>query len=566
MNSLPTEADLRRQRFDFCPWFFAGEATEQEKADHAAYQALLHRTYGVSAGPGSYLSPQAAIIGFPGETFRLGQNGFVAAGAYITGDVTLGNHCTVNPYATIRGKFRGGDGVRIGAYACIVGFNHGFARTDIPIHEQPHTSKGIVIGDDVWVGANVTIVDGVTVGSHTVLAGGAVVTKDVPDFAIVGGNPAKILRMRHPAEGSAPASTVASDGHLAESLRAFDARVREEIPALLRHYQSTTDSGALCFVNQPGQPARVRPWNDAVEIAAGFGLVPDALSREQWIATLGAFQEKATGLVPEHIAEYRSLNPPPARQPHFEDMYNTMGTNYALECLGAHLPHPVAVAEDISPELLLEILPALDWAQGAWGAGHWIDCYASCLCANQRHFGLGRQIDTLFAWLDQNNDPKSGLWGQWRKDDRWLQPVNGFYRLTRGTYAQFGRPLPHPAAAIDTLLLHAADAEFFDAGRGNACNVLDVVHPLWLCLKQTDHRRAEAEAWIAARLPHALQRWTPNRGFAFDPAAPNEQGQPGLQGTEMWLSIIYLMADTLGLAANLSYRPRGIHRPEPVSR
>jgi acetyltransferase-like isoleucine patch superfamily enzyme len=556
VSSLPTEADLRRQRFDFCPWFFPGEATAPEIADQLAYQALLQKTYGVTTGPGSFLSPQAAIIGSPGEAFHLGKDGFVAGGAYITGDVTLGDQCTVNPYATLRGKFRGGHGVRIGAYACIVGFNHGFARIDIPIHEQPHNAKGIVLGDDVWVGANVTIVDGVTVGSHTILAAGAVVTKDIPDYAIVGGNPAKILRMRNAAK---PARD-----QLPELLRGFDARIREQIPALLRNYQATTDSGALCYVNQPGLTARVRPWNDAVEVAAAFGLVPDSLPREQWIATLSSFQDKATGLVPEHIAEYRQLNPPPAKQPHFEDMYNTMGTNYALECLGAHLPHPVATAENITPELLREVLPGLDWAQGAWGAGHWIDCYASCLCANRRHFGLGRHADTLFAWLDQNCDPKSGLWGQWRKEDRWLQPVNGFYRLTRGTYAQFGRPLPHPAAAIDTILLHTGDAEFFAAGRGNACNILDVVHPLWLCLKQSAHRRAEAEQWIAARLPLALERWSPNRGLAFDPAATDASGQPSLQGTEMWLSIIYLMADLLGLAGNLSYRPRGIHRLEPV--
>jgi acetyltransferase-like isoleucine patch superfamily enzyme len=127
----------------------------------------------------------------------MGRSGFVAAGAYITGSVALGDHCTVNPYATIRGKVRGGHGVRIGSYACIVGFNHGFDRIDIPIHKQPHTCKGIVLGDDIWVGAHVTIVDGTRIGSHSILAGGAVVTRDVPDYAVVGGNPSRIIRMRN---------------------------------------------------------------------------------------------------------------------------------------------------------------------------------------------------------------------------------------------------------------------------------------------------------------------------------------------------------------------------------
>ena len=53
------------------------------------------------------------------------------------------------------------------------------------------------IGDDVWIGTNVIILPGVNVGSHCIIGAGAIVTKDVPDYAIVGGNPAKIIRMRN---------------------------------------------------------------------------------------------------------------------------------------------------------------------------------------------------------------------------------------------------------------------------------------------------------------------------------------------------------------------------------
>jgi len=351
---------------------------------------------------------------------------------------------------------------------------------------------------------------------------------------------------------------------LAGKLRQFGESVRREIPAILRHYQSTTDAGAACYVDQPGKPRRIRPWCDALEIGAAFGLVPESMTRERWISALRGFQNPATGLVPEYIPDDSPLSGPPSAQPQYEDRYTTMIVNYALECLGSSLAHPVANAENIGPDLLVEILDTLDWANGAWGAGHWIDCYASCLYANQKYFGQGRQIDRLFAWLDTHGDPKSGLWGHWRKEDRWLQPVNGFYRLTRGTYAQFGRPLPRPAQAIDTVLLHSTDPEFFSQGRGNACNILDVVHPLWLCLRQTDHRRDEARQWIHARLPQALEQWQPGRGMVFDPLAAADQGRPGLQGTEMWLSIIYLMADLLGLAKNLAHTPNGVHRLQPA--
>jgi hypothetical protein len=241
-----------------------------------------------------------------------------------------------------------------------------------------------------------------------------------------------------------------------------------------------------------------------------------------------------------------------------------MAVNYALECLGSSLAHPVANAADIDPDLLLQIFATLDWAEGAWGAGHWIDCYATCLWINQRYFGQPGPANLVLTWLDQQVDSASGLWGSWRKKDRWLQPVNGFYRLTRGTYAQFDHPLPRPEQAIDTILLHAADPEFFADGQGNACNVLDIVHPLWLCHRQTAHRREETNEWMRHRLPLTLDHWQTGRGAAFDPAAESEHGRPGLQGTEMWLSIIYLMADLLGLTDHLPYAPRGIHRLPPA--
>jgi hypothetical protein len=303
---------------------------------------------------------------------------------------------------------------------------------------------------------------------------------------------------------------------LAERLRVFDQTVRQEIPALLRHYQAVDFSGRICYVDQPGRPYRVRPWCDALEISMAFGDIPQARTAADWISAFRGFQDPVSGLVPEYIFESRKLNPPPAAKPEFEERYNTMIVNYVLEGLGSSLAHPVANAENINPDHLVQTLKSLDWANSAWGSGAWVDCYASCLYPNKKYFGLGREIDCLFTWLDTHADPETGLWGQWRKQDRWLQPVNGFYRLTRGTYAQFGRPLPYAERAIDTILLHAADPAFFSAGRGTACNVLDVVHPLWLCLQQTTHRREEAKQWIHDRLPFVLQRWETGRGLAFD--------------------------------------------------
>jgi maltose O-acetyltransferase len=80
----------------------------------------------------------------------------------------------------------------------IVAVNHAFDDLDRPMIEQGHRPpQPVTIGDDVWIGDRVLIAPGVTVGRGAILALGAVVTKDVPDYAVVGGNPARVLKYRN---------------------------------------------------------------------------------------------------------------------------------------------------------------------------------------------------------------------------------------------------------------------------------------------------------------------------------------------------------------------------------
>ena len=97
-----------------------------------------------------------------------------------------------------------------------------------------------------------------------------------------------------------------------------------------------------------------------------------------------------------------------------------------------------------------------------------------------------------------------------------------------------------------------------------ACNILDIIHPLWLAAKQTSHRRGEGESWARAQLDMALRHWVAGQGFAFAPQSGGADAVPGLQGTEMWLTIVWLLADYLGASAALSYRPTGVHNPDPL--
>jgi acetyltransferase-like isoleucine patch superfamily enzyme len=119
----------------------------------------------------------------------------IAADVFAHGPIVLEREVSLNARCSLDGGAGGiriGEGTRIATGATLYAFDHGLApqRT---IRSQPVTSRGIVIGADVWIGANAGITDGLRIGDHAVVAMGAVVTRDVPDWAIVAGVPARVI-------------------------------------------------------------------------------------------------------------------------------------------------------------------------------------------------------------------------------------------------------------------------------------------------------------------------------------------------------------------------------------
>lgn len=115
------------------------------------------------------------------------------------GRVVLGKECNLGQFSIIATKKKDviiGDYVRIGPHVNVIGSNRIYDKRTIPILKQGITEMGVRIGNDVWIGAGSTILDGVNVGDGVVVAAGAVVTKDVPPFSIVGGVPARIIGER----------------------------------------------------------------------------------------------------------------------------------------------------------------------------------------------------------------------------------------------------------------------------------------------------------------------------------------------------------------------------------
>lgn len=109
---------------------------------------------------------------------------------------SIGNRTTINRNTVLRGKYLIGDNVAIGPNCSIMGFNHRFDNTEELISNQGNTIKGIKIESNVWLGANVLVLDGVTIGEGSVIGGGSVVVKSIPPFSIAVGNPCKVIKNR----------------------------------------------------------------------------------------------------------------------------------------------------------------------------------------------------------------------------------------------------------------------------------------------------------------------------------------------------------------------------------
>ncbi len=110
------------------------------------------------------------------------------------GDVIIGNNTRIGMSNVIIGPVKIGNDIMFAQNIVASGLNHVYEDINIPIADQAVFTSQITIEDEVWIGANAVITAGVTIGKHSVVAGGSVVVKDVPPYSIVGGNPAKLLK------------------------------------------------------------------------------------------------------------------------------------------------------------------------------------------------------------------------------------------------------------------------------------------------------------------------------------------------------------------------------------
>lgn len=111
--------------------------------------------------------------------------------------IKVGNNCNLSTGLNVIGDLELGNDVMMGPEVVFISYNHEVSDLEAPMRQQGASeSRPIVVGNDVWIGMRAMVMPGVRIGDHAIIAAGSIVTKDVPEWAIVGGNPAKIIKYR----------------------------------------------------------------------------------------------------------------------------------------------------------------------------------------------------------------------------------------------------------------------------------------------------------------------------------------------------------------------------------
>jgi len=133
----------------------------------------------------------------PFNQFRLGADSTIEDFSTINngvGDVTIGERTRIGMSNVLIGPVQIGNDVMLAQNIVLSGLNHGYEDVTVVPHHQKVTTAPIIVEDEVWIGANVVIVAGVTIGKHSVIAAGSIVTKSIPPYSVAVGNPCRVIK------------------------------------------------------------------------------------------------------------------------------------------------------------------------------------------------------------------------------------------------------------------------------------------------------------------------------------------------------------------------------------
>ena len=148
-------------------------------------------------GKGATICRRTRMDVLPWSGFELGADSTIEDFSTINngvGPVFIGDRTRIGLGNTLIGPVTIGDDVRLAQNIVLSGLNHNYEDVSQHIHAQGVSTSPIVVEAETWIGANTVVVAGVTIGKHSIVAGGSVVTKDVPPYSVVVGNPARVVK------------------------------------------------------------------------------------------------------------------------------------------------------------------------------------------------------------------------------------------------------------------------------------------------------------------------------------------------------------------------------------
>ncbi|MFD2574739.1 acyltransferase [Haoranjiania flava] len=152
-------------------------------------------------GRGSRIRCNARVDVFPYNDFYMGERSIVEDFTVINngvGEVLIGDNTIIGIGNVIIGPVEIGNNVMLAQHIVVSALNHNYRNVDISPKEQGVDCKRVIIADNVWIGANSVITPGVSIGKHAVIGAGSVVTKNVPAYSVVVGNPATVIKIYNP--------------------------------------------------------------------------------------------------------------------------------------------------------------------------------------------------------------------------------------------------------------------------------------------------------------------------------------------------------------------------------
>jgi acetyltransferase-like isoleucine patch superfamily enzyme len=169
-------------------------------------QTIVHYPQKISLGRNVAISYGCLLDarGDSNDGIRIGDNVIIGRSSSIVckdGDINIGNNVGIGANCSLTAvsgnRLEIGNNVMIAPFVYFGGVSYNFDQTDISIADQGvNPQGGACIGDNVWLGVNVTVLDGVSIGHDAIVAAGSIVTKDIPPYGIAMGVPAKVVRMR----------------------------------------------------------------------------------------------------------------------------------------------------------------------------------------------------------------------------------------------------------------------------------------------------------------------------------------------------------------------------------